>query len=101
MRRIEPLNKNRSRLVFFFGVACFIFALLAFRLGWHQIIKADDYSQMAIDQQTSDRVVQAVRGSIRDRNGRDLAISAATNTVWVRPDAVKGSGGTAEENEQI
>lgn len=100
MRRIEPTNINRSRLVFFFGVACLLFVLLALRLGWHQVIKAEKYAQMATDQQTSDSVVQAVRGSIRDRNGRDLAISAATNTIWVRPDAVKGSGGAKEENEQ-
>lgn len=100
MRRIEPTNKNRSRLVFFFGVACLLFVLLALRLGWHQIINAEKYAQMATDQQTSDSVVQAVRGSIRDRTGRDLAISAATNTIWVRPDAVKGSGGAKLENEQ-
>lgn len=100
MRRIEPSNKNRSRLVFFFGFACLLFVILALRLGWHQIIKAEEYAQMAIDQQTSDSVVQAVRGSIRDRNDRDLAISSATNTIWVRPDAVKGSGGAKGENEQ-
>lgn len=100
MRRIEPTNKNRSRLVFFFGVACFLFVLLALRLGWHQVINAEKYAQMATDQQTSDTVVQAVRGPIRDRNGRDLAISAATNTIWVRPDVVKGSGGAKLEDEQ-
>ncbi|NCB41193.1 MAG: PASTA domain-containing protein [Clostridia bacterium] len=100
MRRIEPTNKNRSRLVFFFGAACFLFALLALRLGWHQIVQAEKYAQMATDQQTSDSVVQAVRGSILDRNGRDLAISAATNTIWVRPDAVKGGGDAKGENEQ-
>lgn len=100
MRTIEPSNRNRSRLVFFFGFACLLFVVLALRLGWHQIVKADDYAQMAIDQQTSDSIVQAVRGSIRDRNNRDLAISSATNTIWVRPDAVKGNGGAKGENEQ-
>ncbi len=97
MRVQQPTNMNRSRLVFLFGIACLLFVLLAFRLGWHQIIRAEDYSQMATDQQTSDSTVQAVRGSIRDRNGRDLAISAATNTIWVRPDSVKGNGSTPEE----
>ncbi len=97
MQRIEPTNKNRSRLVFLFGVACLFFLLLALRLGWHQIIKADEYTQMATDQQTSDSTVLAVRGSICDRNGRDIAISAATNTIWVRPDSVKGNGETQEE----
>ncbi|HCU08244.1 MAG TPA: stage V sporulation protein D [Clostridiales bacterium] len=99
MRIQEPTNKNRSRLVFLFGIACFLFVVLAVRLGWHQIIRAEEYAQMATDQQTSDSTVQAVRGSIKDRNGRDLAISAATNTIWVRPDSVKGNGNTPEEIE--
>src|SRR5665647_2210432 len=100
MQRVEPTNKNRSRLVFLFGITCLFFVLLALRLGWHQIIKADVYTQMATDQQTSDRTVLAWRGSICDRTGRDLAISAATNTVWVRPDSVKGNGETQEEIDQ-
>lgn len=100
MRVQEPTNKNRSRLVFLFGIACLLFVLLALRLGWHQIIRAEKYAQMATDQQTSDSTVQAVRGSIVDRNGRDLAISAATNTIWIRPDSVKGNGKTPEEIEE-
>jgi stage V sporulation protein D (sporulation-specific penicillin-binding protein) len=100
MQRIEPTNINRSRLVFLFGIACLFFLLLALRLGWHQIIKAEEYTQMATDQQTSDRTVFAVRGSICDRNRRELAISAATHTIWVRPDSVKGNGDTQEEIEK-
>lgn len=100
MRVQEPTNKNRSRLVFLFGIACLLFVLLALRLGWHQIIRAEKYAKMATDQQTSDSTVQAVRGSIVDRNGRDLAISAATNTIWIRPDSVKGNGKTPEEIEE-
>lgn len=99
MRVAEPGNKNRSRLVFLFGIACFLFLLLAFRLGWHMIIRGPEYAQMATDQQTKDSTIQAVRGAIRDRNGRDLAISAATNTVWVRTDSVRGNGSTDEEIE--
>ena len=99
MRIQEPTNKNRSRLVFLFGIACLLFVLLALRLGWHQIIRAQEYAQRATDQQTSDSTVQAVRGSIKDRNGRDMAISSATNTIWVRPDSVKGNGNTPEEIE--
>ena len=100
MRIQEPTNKNRSRLVFLFGIACLLFVLLAGRLGWHQILRAEEYNQMATDQQTSDSTVRAVRGSIRDRNGRDLAISAATNTIWVRPDSVKGNGSTPGEIQE-
>lgn len=64
------------------------------------IIRSEKYTQMATDQQTKDSTVQAVRGAIQDRNGRDLAISAATNTIWVRTDAVRGNGSTPEEVEK-
>ena len=36
-------------------------------------------------------------GSIVDRNGADLAISATTHTIWVRPDSVRENGKTDEE----
>ena len=72
---------------------------LAARLGYQMIIRGDDYAQRARRQQTKDSVVLATRGSILDRNGNELAISATTNTIWVRPDSVKGNGKNEEETE--
>lgn len=72
---------------------------LAARVGYHMIMMGETYSAMANRQQTKDIPVLATRGSILDCNGNELAISATTNTVWVRPDSVKGSGKTEDEIE--
>ena len=89
----------RRRLFFLFAVIALIFTGLALRLGYHMIIKGDEYSQKATVQQTSDKIVAAARGSILDRNGGELAISATANTIWLRPYEITGNGKTDEEKE--
>ncbi len=96
-RNSKTTNLNKKRILIAFLMICFLFAGLAMRMGYHQVIMAESYSQKAVKQQTSDKVVTAVRGSIVDRNGSQLAISATTNTVWVRPDDVKNNGKNADE----
>ncbi len=63
------------------------------------IIRGEEYSILAIKQQTSDSIVKADRGRIVDRNGNDLAISATTHTVWVRPETLKSQGDDQKEQE--
>jgi stage V sporulation protein D (sporulation-specific penicillin-binding protein) len=92
--------KNRSRMLVVFFIMVLCFAALALRLGWHMVIKGDEYAQKALKQQTDDSVVTAVRGGIQDSNGNALAVSASTNTIWVRPKTVKGNGKTTEEIEK-
>lgn len=92
-------NKNKKRLIFFFGVICVMSGLLAFRVGWVQIVRGEEYSRLAVEQQTSDVPISAKRGIIYDRNGEELAISAVTNTIWVRPASVVDSTLTDAENQ--
>ena len=49
------------------------------------IIKHDLYEQKAIAQQTRDIVIEARRGSITDRNGNILAVSATAYKVVMAP----------------
>lgn len=82
-------KKIRRRLI-----VCFIFisalcVALTFRVGWVQIVKGEEYSKMASEMQTRDMSVNPKRGMIYDRNGKVLAMSAATFSVWARPDQVK------------
>ena len=91
--------KNRKRILLIFSIVAVFFALLALRVGWHMIIKGTEYSQKASKQQTIDRVVSAVRGDILDASGNQIAISATTHTIWVRPATVKSNGKTDEEIE--
>ncbi len=63
------------------------------------IIKGEEYAVMAVKQQTSDSVVYATRGRIVDRNLNDLAISATTHTVWVRPEKLRTKGDNEAEQK--
>ncbi|MCR5481832.1 MAG: PASTA domain-containing protein [Clostridia bacterium] len=73
------------RIIIAFTIICVACIGLCFRVGWIQVVKANEYSKMAIEQQTRDVPIQAKRGSILDRNGKELAVSAATYSVWARP----------------
>lgn len=91
--------KNKKRLIFIFAVFCIVCVLLVFRVGWIQVVASEKYAKLAIEQQTMDTPIPAKRGIIYDRNGKELAISAVTNTIWARPADVK-SARTKEEGQQ-
>lgn len=97
MKKAKARKSNKTRLLFVYLVFVFCFIGLAARLGWHMIIRGEEYADKATSQQTSDTTILATRGSIVDRNGADLAISATTHTIWVRPDSVRDNGKTDEE----
>ena len=64
---------------------------LIFRVGWIQVVAGDRYAKLAVEQQTMDTPIPAKRGVIYDRNGKEMAISAVTNTIWARPGDVKSA----------
>ena len=85
-------NKNKRRLVFVFIFTSILCTALAFRVGWIQVVASEKYSKLAVEQQTRDVPIPAKRGIIYDRNGKELAVSAVSNSIWARPGVVKGSG---------
>ncbi|PAB58823.1 stage V sporulation protein D [Anaeromicrobium sediminis] len=87
-----PSITNKKRLVLLLFLSSIALLLLVFRLGWIQIVKGEKYREMAQVQQTRDIPIPAKRGIIYDRNGKELAISASTYTVWARPTEVTKSG---------
>lgn len=79
-------TSNRTkRLIVSFSLLCLVIVALCFRVGWIQIVKGEEYKKMAAGQQTRDISIDAKRGTIYDRKGEELAISAKTFSVWVRP----------------
>lgn len=86
-------NKHKRRLVFVFVACCILCTALAFRVGWIQVVASDKYAKMAVEQQTRDVPIPAKRGVITDRNGKELAISAVTHSIWARPGVVKSAKG--------
>ena len=61
------------------------FAVLALRLAWLQIVRHDELEARAIAQQVRETTVGAPRGTIYDRNGVMLAVSAGVDTVYLSP----------------
>ena len=87
MSKIKRLSKKR--LVIVLILACFVFTMLIFRTGYLQIIKGDWLTEKALDQQTRDIPIEPKRGTIYDRNMKELAVSVTKYTVWAKPVEVK------------
>ena len=65
------------------------FSVIAARLVDVQARNRAHYAQLGIAQRLRTVTLAADRGSIFDRNGNDLAVSAARSSVWADPQVVK------------
>lgn len=97
----QPSISSKRRLIFIFVATCTAIFGLIFRLGWIQIVRGERYKELAIAQQTRDIPIPARRGTIFDRNGKELAKSASTNTVWARPREITNLEETARQLAEI
>ncbi len=85
----QTTNNVKKRIIMGFFIICVLITALSVRVGWIQLVKGNEYSKMAAESQTRDVPILAKRGSIFDRNGKELASSAVTFSVWARPDKVR------------
>ncbi len=85
MARTSVSVKNKRRIAIGFLVIAVLMLLLIFRVAWIQVVQADELTEKAIQQQTSDIPIAAKRGIIYDRNGKELATSLTCYSLWVRP----------------
>lgn len=76
-------RKRRMRNMLF--IVVIVYLLLIIRIGYIQFCKGDELQTMAYVQQTLDRTINPNRGTIYDRNGEILAMSASVETVTVNP----------------
>ena len=67
--------KNKRRIAIGFLIMALLLIALTFRVAWIQIVDAKEYTEKAIMQQTTDTPIEAKRGVIYDRNGKELATS--------------------------
>ena len=83
-RRANQVIRNRTVLMMaLFGVVTFLllfWKLYDLQINQHEKLQAD-----AVKQQTRSTVITASRGTIYDKNGKELAISATAETVFVSP----------------
>lgn len=94
---MSKLGKGvRKRIVICLYIVFIALVVLLVRVGWHQFVKGEEYSHLAIEQQTRDRVITSKRGTIYDRNMKPLAVSASVDTVTANPGVVKADGNPEE-----
>jgi len=87
---VQSANRQiLRRTVALMGVCgIFIFIVLAARLYVLQITEHELYEQEAVDQQVRETTLTASRGTIYDKNGTVLAMSASVESVYISPNAI-------------
>jgi len=88
----------KKRLLAVLLIFTFLIIALLCRVGWLQIVRGEELQRKAYEQQNSDREIPPRRGSILDRNGKQLAISATVDRIVVNPTEIDKS---PEVREQI
>lgn len=89
-----PIGVKKKLLVFLLG-AMFGFALLLGRMIYIELFRAQQWQELAYEQQTRDRLIMPKRGSILDRNGVGIALTETVNAVSVIPVQAKDKEKTA------
>ena len=93
MRRLR-LNLNIARLVTIFLLAIIVLVL---RFGYLQLVQGRELSERMRSQVGLDYLVQSPRGMIIDCNGRELAASTMTKSLFVDPNNVTAPLQLAED----
>ncbi len=84
--------KTQKRILWLTGVLLVCFLFFVARISIIQFVDGEWLSREAIEQQTRDRMINAKRGTIYDRNGKQLAVSADVETVSISPVTVRKAG---------
>ena len=79
--------KKISMRLIMLMIALFILPLI--KIGYYQIFKCEEFTTAVIEQQTQASKVNAMRGTIYDRNGKALAESATVNSLICNPQQIK------------
>lgn len=92
-----PSNASKKRLLFAFTIILVIVLGLIMRLGYIQIVTGEELKKGALEQWTKGIDIKAKRGTIYDRNGKELAISVSSHTVWASPANIDDPDSTAKK----
>lgn len=96
-----PSNISKKRLVFVFIVVMIAILALIIRLGYIQIVTGEELKKGALEQWTRGIEIKPKRGTIYDRNGKKLAISVSSYTVWASPADIKDANDTAKKVAEV
>jgi cell division protein FtsI (penicillin-binding protein 3) len=98
-KRVSAAAQERkstgARLAACSAVVVVVFGALAVRVAKLQLMSGNQYLKAAVEQSLHTIPLPAERGSIFDRNGRDLAISIERSTIYADPTLVPNPAATA------
>ncbi len=92
----RPTIGAKKRLLIFLFCSMFGYLLLTGRLVFIELFRAEEWQELAYEQQTRDRLITPKRGSILDRNGEGIALTETVNAVSVIPVQIKEKEKTAQ-----
>lgn len=91
----------RKRIYVIFAFLGLLLFFLAVRLAWIQFVRGDELAAKALDNRMRDVPVEAKRGTIYDRNGKELAISISSDALYAIPPEVQQSGREREIAQKL
>jgi cell division protein FtsI (penicillin-binding protein 3) len=94
-QRTKNARTSRNRLSTFIAAIVVIAILFSIRLAQVQLVSANRYARYGASQRIHTIPLAAQRGTIFDRNGTPLAVTAASKSIWVNPKQIKDAYVTA------
>ena len=85
--------KNRMRIVFL--IFCIVIIGITVKLGYEQMFHASQLESGALNARLREIDIKPNRGAVYDRNGNAIAISIATESVYINPRTIR----SADEKE--
>lgn len=79
----------QKRIGWYIAILLIALVVLAGRIAWIQFADGKLMVEKMQFQLQDNRVLQSPRGTIYDRNGRELAISSMTNSLYANPKEIK------------
>lgn len=96
-----PRNVSKRRLILAFAMVLVISFGLILRLGYIQLVTGEELKKGALEQWTKGIEIKSKRGIIYDRNGKKLAISISSYTVWANPADIVDPDSTAKQVAKV
>ena len=94
MDRRVWLQKHILAMVYVMGI---LFGVMVLRYAWLQLVAGDELSERMRSQVGYDLAIQSPRGTITDRNGREMAVSLMTKSLYIDPNHVSDPDALASD----
>ena len=96
-----PVADSRRRLIAVVAAGAVLFAIIAVRLAGLQLVEPDQLEAYGMAQRMRVQNVAADRGTITDRNGVELAVSAPQRSVFVDPALIEDPSAEAAQLARV